>query len=160
MRQFTFLPLVLTLIAGCLAAQVRDERAWSNLKQIKEGQKVRIVTMDLKSVQGGFLSYSEQAIRVRTEEDKEIAVPRGDVFRVTGLYKTRRAKRILIGMGIGAGVGAAAGGIADLRRHAETGEALWLTELGLTIGAGAGAGIGAAMPAHPTVYRAERAAKP
>jgi len=136
-----------------LAGQVHDEYAWDNLRQVREGQKVRIVRMDLKSHEGAFRGYTGDGIRIDTGQG-DITVLRADVFRVTALYNTRRAKRVLLACAIGAGAGLAVGAIADARRMSELGEEHFGAVLGLMIGAGAGAAAGLAVPEHPTLYRA------
>jgi hypothetical protein len=63
---------------------------------------------------------------------------------------------MLLGLAIGGGAGFAIGAIDDARSKRETGEEHFAATLFGTIGLAAGAGVGAAIPSHPTIYRAKR----
>ena len=113
----------------------------------------------MKSLNGTFLTVSDEVISIQVEGD-EVAIQRPDVFRVTSREQNKRLRNALLGLGIG---GAAGGvGMWLAVRIAQPisrfrGEyydiAKWVF---LPLGLGVGAGIGAAIPSHPTIYRAKR----
>ena len=86
-------------------------QTWENLKTLKAGERIQVVSQTLKSHDGRFLSYSEEAISFLVGQ-QEIAVPRADVLRVSSRAHMSRTTKTLIGLGIGAGAGLAVGAIA------------------------------------------------
>lgn len=128
---------------------------WANLKRLQPGEKVEVVDMNLKSLKGKFVSLSEEAISLRTD-DEEKAIERANVLRVSALGGKRR-RNALIGLAIGAGAGLAVGAAIHAHLRETTGPdilAELAVPLGGAIGAGAGAGVGAAFPGSRTIYRA------
>ncbi|MFQ5927403.1 MAG: hypothetical protein ACE5MH_08215 [Terriglobia bacterium] len=114
--------------------------------------------MNLKSLKGTFLSFSEEALSLRLKKE-EVAVPREDVFRVSLREKPKRLRNALIGLAIGAGAGvAAAEGWARAAADKSIDDARVISYAVLVpVGLGAGAGLGAAIPGgYRTVYRAKR----
>ncbi len=149
---------LLTQSTGLLAREPA-EQSWKNLKQLKVGHEIQVVQMNIKSLQGTFLGVSEEVISLRVQEN-EAALPRADVLRVSLREKSKRLRNTLIGLG----VGSAAGGLALWlwARKAQPisrfrGEYYDIGKLTiLPIGIGIGAGVGAAIPSHPTIYRAKK----
>ncbi len=130
-----------------------DENGWSNLQQVRVGQKIEVVDTNLKKLKGTFLSFSEEAISLRVGKD-EVGVRRGDILRVSLRGKPKRWQSALVGMAIGAGAGLA---IGASRRECGSDDAACKL-IGTVIGAGAGTGVGAAVPFVPsyrTIYRAK-----
>ncbi len=127
--------------------------SWENLKLLREGQKIQVVDMGLKSWKGRFVGVSEDSITLRTKKG-EVTVERSEVFRVTDLKRSRRGRNALIGLAIGSVVGAAV--------VAKKGDDLvpWGKAV-VAIGffGGPGAGVGALVPSHPTIYRARQQAR-
>ena len=134
------------LLQPCQAADPED---WGGLAQIGKGEKVQIVKRDLKTVNGRFESYSQDAIVV-DQKGASIAVPRQDVHRVTITGRGKRLRNLLIGAAAGAGTGLLIGQLATRERHDD-----WQTVASFCtiVGLGGGTAIGAAIPSHPTVYR-------
>ena len=135
------------------------ETGWSNLQQLRVGQKIEVVDTNLKKYKGTFLSFSEEAISLRVGKD-EVGVQREDVFRVSFQEKSKRLRNALIGMAIGAGAGVAAAEISI--RASEPGffseRDLWQIPYVVLVSAGiaVGAGVGAAFPpGFQTIYRAK-----
>ena len=115
------LPLLMAFFSISLRAQQPGKDSWDNLNPLQAGQKIQIVKMDMKSLSGGFLGFTDEMISLRVKKD-EIAVHREDVVRVSLRQKPKRLRNILIGAGVGAGAGmgiglgvvAAMGGSDDL----------------------------------------------
>jgi hypothetical protein len=150
--------IVLGLIPYAVLAQSAPE-AWSNLGQLRVGRKIRIADMKLKSVEGKFAAFSEDAISLLTQRG-QVSIPRANVFSVKNLERSHRARNTLLGLAIGAAGGAAAGAIKGATFH-EAGETGVFMLVFTPIGAGIGAGVGAALPAgSATVYRAKARTTP
>ena len=147
--------LSLTL-SGALAAKEPDEQSWENLKQLRVGEKIQVVQMNIKSFQGTFAGFSEEAISLRVKQS-EVAVPRADVLRVSSLDRGKRKRNILLGLAIGAGAGMLAGGgvVSAVGLFDEgTGYKPMAIILGsLAAGAAAGGAVGASS-GYRTIYRA------
>ena len=151
MRNLSWAVVVLTLSSECAFAQSGVD-SWDNLRQLRAGQRIEVVTAKLKSVQGSFTGYTDQAVSLRVGQD-EVAVPRDEVFSVKNRERSHRRRNALLGLAIGAAGGLVAGAIKGATYH-ESGETAVFVVVLTPIGAGIGAGVGAALPAGPvTVYR-------
>ncbi len=154
----TMLTMLLSLAPQLGSAQTGEE-SWDNLQQLRAGQKIQVVDMNMKSLKGTFLTVSDEALSLQVGGD-DVAIQRPDVFRVSSREKNKRLRNALLGLGIG---GAAGGvGMWLAVREAQPisrfrGEyydiAKWIF---LPLGLGVGTGIGAAIPSHPTIYRATK----
>ncbi len=130
-----------------------DETGWSNLQQVRVGQKIEVVDTNLKKYKGTFLSLSDEAISLRVGKD-EVGVQRPNVFRVSSREHSKRLRNTLIGLAVGGAAGLAIGAAFD-SSFSEEGENIAKAIL-TPIGLGAGAGIGAAFPpGYQTIYRAK-----
>ncbi len=89
---------LLTQSTGLLAREP-VEQSWENLKQLKAGDEIQVVQMNIKSLQGTFLGVSEEVISLRVQEN-EAALPRADVLRVSLREKSKRLRNTLIGLGV------------------------------------------------------------
>ena len=151
----------LILIPCSLRAQDRKSD-WKALYGLHSGEKIELMETGMKKHVGTFSTVTEEAIQMR-EGSNDIGIPRGSVARVTVLDKSHRLRNSLIfgavGAGAGAGIGAAASrcsssnntfNFCGLGRGVEV-------ALGAVVGLVGGAGVGAAIPSHPTIYRAEPA---
>ena len=147
--------LGLTISAPLGAADRRAEEGnWDNLKQLRVGQKIEVIDMNLKTLKGTFTALSDEAISFRTRKG-EVSVGRADVFRVTDREHTRRGRNALIGAAI------LGGGVAALAlpfSSSNAGNAGGLAGV-IAAFAGAGAGLGAAVPSYQTIYRARKQRK-
>ncbi|MBI4480653.1 MAG: hypothetical protein HY651_11575 [Acidobacteria bacterium] len=155
MNRFIVLSLGVLMLSITAAAQVQEE-SWDTLRTLRFGQKIQVVDQKLKSQEGTFVGFSDEAISLRVSQD-EVAVQRVDVLRVTSLKGMGRGKHTLIGLAVG-GVGGLAVGLALGSLFTEPNEGLkdpaFLPAF-IGLGAGIGAGIGAALPAgRTTIYRA------
>jgi len=144
-----FLMLLLPLLVSAQDAR----ESWDNLNQLRPGQNIQVVDMDLKSLKGRFVSVTEEAISLRTDNG-ETMVERDNVMRVSA-RGGKRGRNALIGLGIGAAGGVAAG-LGLMER--ETGYAGAVAGT-IVFVAAVGAGVGAAFPGSRTIYRAERLRK-
>ncbi len=89
---------LLTQSTGLLAREP-VEQSWENLKQLKVGDEIQVVQMNIKSPQGTFLGVSEEVISLRVKES-EVTLPRADVLRVSLREKSKRLRNTLIGLGV------------------------------------------------------------
>ena len=74
--------LLLSLCPASLHGADKPEAAWGNLNQLRGGQKIQVVHKNLKSQEGEFLRFSEEAISFRVKND-DVSVPRDEVLRIT-----------------------------------------------------------------------------
>jgi hypothetical protein len=148
----------LILIPCSLRAQDK-QGDWKALYGLRSGEKIELVETGMKKHVGTFSTVTDEAIQMR-EGSNETGIPRQNVAPVTLLEKSHRLRNALIlgavGAGAGAGIGAAASRCSNsnapfnfcgLGRGAEV-------AIGAVIGLAGGAGLGAAIPSHPTIYRA------
>src|SRR6266513_2355921 len=131
----------LILIPCSLRAQnKRDD--WKALYDLRSGEKIELIETGMKN---------------------DVGIRKENVARVTLLEKSHRLRNAailgVVGAGTGAGIGAAASrcsnstssfNLCGIARGAEV-------AVGAVIGLAGGAGVGAAIPSHPTIYRAEPA---
>ena len=146
-------PILVAMVSIPLCAQQRPKQSWDNLNRLQAGQKIQVVQMDIKSLKGKFLGFSEEAITLRVKKD-EVTVPREDVLRVTRRDASKRRRNILLGLLIGGAAGAAAGVVPDIRMRNE-GQTAIFTPILAAAGAGVGGALGAAS-GYRTIYRAKR----
>jgi hypothetical protein len=86
---------------------------WANLKTLKPGQEIRVVTKHLSEHQGSFESLGEDGISLRRKA-REQMYAREDVLRVSlKLGRDNSARNVMLGAAIGAGAGLGAGLGAD-----------------------------------------------
>lgn len=145
------LALAMSVASASWAAESAD--SWENLNRLREGETIEVVDMNLKSLKGTFMGFSEEAVSLRVKQD-DVIIKRADVFRVSSRAGSRRARNTLIGLAIGASMGAAIAGCSfespcDWPPSKES-------AIGAGVGAAAGALVGAALPGHPTIYRARK----
>jgi len=131
-------------------ATARDSSNWNNLAQISAGEKVQVVRQTMKTVNGNFESFSQDSVVVR-QRSADVVIPKSDVVRVTITGRSHRLRNLAIGAAVGAGTGFVIGQIATRERNDD-----WQTIASFctVVGLGGGTGIGAAIPGHPTIYRA------
>ncbi|OFW12743.1 MAG: hypothetical protein A3H27_08365 [Acidobacteria bacterium RIFCSPLOWO2_02_FULL_59_13] len=153
--QITLSVLLLATIAGAQD----PEQSWDNLRTLRVGEKIQVVEQKLRSQNGTFVAFSDDAITFQADKDA-VTIQRADVFRVSSRERGRsRGRNALIGLAIGASVGLAVGTALDYALsdapdpHINIGPVASFALLGTGIGAGVGA---AWPPGHPTIYRAER----
>ena len=151
-RLFPVIQIVILGIAPCIA--LGQSETWSNLNRLQAGQKINVVDMKLKAIEGRFGGFSDDAISVVVGNDK-VSIPRADVLSVKNQAASHRKRNILLGLAIGAAAGFASGAIYGAG-SSEEGESLIFVIVTAPLGAGIGAGVGAVLPTGPvTVYRAK-----
>jgi hypothetical protein len=127
--------------------------SWDNLRQLRAGQRIAVTDMKLKTAQGEFAGYSENAVSLGVGGN-EISIPREQVFSVKNREKSHRRRNVLLGLAIGAAGGLAAASVRGATYH-EEGETSVFMLVYTPIGAGIGAATGAVLPTgDATVYRA------
>ena len=150
---------ILILIPCSLCAQ--DKKSdWKALYGLHSGEKIELMETGLKKHVGTFSTVTEEAIQIR-EGSNDVGIPKENVARVTVLDKSHRLRNSLIfgavGAGTGAGITAAAtrcSSPSNSFSSCDFGRSLAVA-VGAVAGLVGGAGVGAAIPSHPTVYRAE-----
>lgn len=122
-----------------MQAIAEDLSQWSNLGALHRGDRIGIVQLSQKRIEGWFVRSTDDAITIQA--DQEVTVARQDVVRVYRRPRLRRIHRILIG----SAAGVAAGGILT----ATVGERFRNEGADVPTGAwvGGGAAIGAAIGA-------------
>jgi hypothetical protein len=139
--------------------------SWAELNALRPGQKIEIVETNLKKHKGTFSTVTDEAMQLR-ESGNDVGIKREDVMRVTVLDKSHRLRNaVLLGVG---GAAAGAGITAAATRCSTSSGSFNLCGLGRgagvavgsAIGLVGGAGVGAAIPSHPTIYRAPATRQP
>jgi len=151
----TALMCFLILIPCSLRAQ--DKKAdWKALYGLRSGEKIELVETGMKKHVGTFSTVTDEAIQLR-EGSNDIGIRKENVARVTVLDKSHRLRNAFIFGAAGAGIGAVStrcsnstDSFCGLGRSIAVG-------FGAVVGLAGGAGVGAAVPSHPTIYRAEPA---
>lgn len=148
----------LILIPCSLRAQ--DKKGdWQALYSLHSGEKTEVVETGMKKHIGTFSTVTEEAIQLR-EGSNDIGIPKENVVRVTVLDKSHRLRNSLVLGVVGAGTGAGIGAAASRCSNSNTSYNFCGLGRGVAVGIGAvagllgGAGLGAAIPNHPTIYRA------
>jgi hypothetical protein len=140
-----------------LAAGNRDLGAWDNLSRVNSGQRIEVIEMNLKRTRGEFIGSSQQELQIKSPTGL-LAIPRGQVMRVSLIENSKRLRNALIGMAVGAAAGLATGAAVDAS-FSEDGENLAKT-IFVPIGIGIGAAVGTAVPGFETIYRAPKRIPP
>src|SRR5216683_2370943 len=145
----------LILIPCSLRAQDKKPD-WKALYGLRSGEKIELVETGMKKHVGTFSTVTDEAIQLR-EGSNDIGIRKENVARVTVLDKSHRLRNAFIFGAAGAGTGAVStrcsnstDSFCGLGRSIAVG-------LGGLVGLAGGAGVGAAVPSHPTIYRAEPA---
>jgi hypothetical protein len=152
---------LLILISCSLPAQDKNSD-WKALYDLRSGEKIVLIETGMKKHVGTFSTVTEEALQMR-EGSNDVGIRKENVARVTLLAKSHRLRNPLIfgtaGAGAGAGIAAAASrcsnsntsfNLCGIGRGPEV-------AVGAVVGLAGGASIGAAIPSHPTIYRAEPA---
>jgi len=152
MRRLIWTIFLSALLPGPASGQAARD-CWDNLKQLQPGQKIEVVDMNLKSLKGTLLAFSEEAISLQVGKN-ELAVQRPNVLRVSSPENSKRGRNTLIGLAIGATIGAGIAG-CSFKSPCE-----WPpsreSAIGAGVGAAAGALVGAAVAGDQTIYRARK----
>ena len=148
------LPLLMAIFSVSLQAQKPGKDSWDNLNRLQAGQKIEVVQMDMKSLKGRFLGFSEEGISVRVKKD-EVTVLHADVLRVTLRENPKRLRNVLTLAGVGTGVGLGLG-IAALGATGGSDSPGVVMNPAMALGAGLGGALGAATPSYETIYRVKR----
>lgn len=155
------LACLLVLIPCSLRAQEK-KGDWKALSGLRSGEKIELIETGMKKHVGTFSTVSEEAIEMH-EGSNDIGIPKESVVRVTVLDKSHRLRNSLLFGGVGAGAGAGIGAAATRCSSSSNTFNFCGLGRGVAVGIGAvagllgGAGVGAAIPSHPTIYRAEPA---
>jgi hypothetical protein len=88
---------------------IAQDVGWETVRQIPQGERVKIVLNSGKSHKGVLRSVSDNAIALGNTE----SYPKQDIRRVLVKKSGHRGRNALIGLGIGAGAGLASGAAID-----------------------------------------------
>jgi hypothetical protein len=147
-----FLIFYLISLPLCAAADAPgSERSWENLKQLKSGTRIQVVTMNGDSRKGVLVNVSDDDLVFRASKS-DLTVHRADVHKVKNRDKNHHMRNGLIGMGIGAAIvgASAAANFSKKCSNCRNGAGG-----GILVGAIIGT-IGFAFGNHKTVYEAEK----
>ena len=147
------LSILVAMVSIPLCAQQRAKQSWDNLNQLQTGQKIQVVQMDMKSLKGRFLGFTEEAITLKVKKN-QLSVPRTEILRVSASDKAKRRGNGLIGFAIGVAGGLAVGIPLDKRLRNE-GQKTPVTAILAPAGAGLGYFAGRA-GGYQTICRAEK----
>ena len=154
--------LVCFLILIPCSLRAQDKKAnWKALYGLRSGEKIELVETGMKKHVGTFSTVTEEAIQLR-EGSNDIGIRKENVARVTVLDKSHRLRNAFIFGAAGAGTGAGIGAVSTRCSGSNSFDFCGLGRsiavgFGAVVGLAGGAGVGAAVPSHPTIYRAEPA---
>ena len=138
------------LLLAVQAGVAQDASQWSSVQALRKGDRVGVIQIDQKRVEGRFESATES--RITLQADQTVSVEKSDVMRV---YQPPKHSRVF-GAILGGALCVAGGAVVDgsfgqyLRNEGHGPSAGVIT----AIGGGAGAGIGAAVTGgYRTVFR-------
>jgi len=163
--RFLFFALALSTFAAAAESPLRAAdpdlpiSSWDNLKNLRQGQKIRVVLSDAKSYQGELRRLDDRGITVQQAAGEQ-TLARQDILRVSAKAQKHRLRNALLGTAVGAGGGLGIGAAADHRSCTGAGFGPCFPNLGKEIltplGAMAGAVVGAVLPTGGwhEVYRA------
>jgi hypothetical protein len=151
MKRMVLTLLSLLLIPAFTFAQPTQD-SWDNLQRLEPGQKVEIVDVKMKTYNGRFVSFTDEAITVH-EGKREVTVQRADVVRVSVRDNSHRTRNMLLGAGIGGAIAIAAT-IVPLVANSNEGNGCGICAAGIAAGFGGGTALGM-IPSHRTIYRAQ-----
>src|SRR5260370_13282589 len=158
MRNATLACLLILIPCSLRAQEAKGD--WKALYGLRSGEKIELVETGMKKHVGTFSTVTDEAIQMR-EASNDIGISKVNVARVTVLDKSHRLRNAFIfgaaGAGAGAGIGAATSRCSNSTdTFCGLGRGIAVGFGGL-VGLAGGAGVGAAVPSHPTIYRAELA---
>ncbi len=136
----------------CLQAQA-PKYAWGNLSQLRPGQKIQVVDMQMKTFGCEFVSFTDDAIVIRRGKAVE-SIERVNVERISIRDTSRRGRNMILGAAIAGGI--ALGASIPFMVSSESGCSPCAIAIPAAFGAGAGLGAGAT---HRTIYRADKVVK-
>jgi hypothetical protein len=135
------------------AGFAEDTSQWSGVHALTKGDRVGVIQMDQKRVEGRFEGATDASITIQAGQP--LTLEKSDVARV---YRPAKHSRVF-GLVLGGAIGVAAGGIVDgtvghfFRNEGGSPSAGVITALGGAAGAGLGA---AASGGYRTVYQRAR----
>ena len=147
--------VMLAFLAGISNTLPAQERGtWSDLNNLKAGQKIQVVETNMKRHDGKFVAATDELLSFK-EGGIDVSIKRADVARVSTSSGGKRGEHALLGTLVGAGAGAGIGALSGSSHGFLGGSSRGIAALvGIVIGAPSGAAVGAALPAHNTIYRA------
>ena len=126
---------------------------WDSLKELRPGQKIEVVDSNMKTLNGTFVSASDEAISLRTRKGEE-SVSRAHVVRISVRDNSHRARNMLLASGVLGGIAVAATAV-PLIANSNEGNSCAACVVAIAAGFGGGAALGA-IPGSRTVYRADK----
>jgi hypothetical protein len=140
---------LLLLVAGFGWAKSSQDN-WDNLKELRTGQKIEVVDTNMKTLNGAFVSASDQAISVRTGKGEE-SILRANVVRVSVRDNSHRSRNMLLASGVVGGIALIPSAIL-LTQQSNEGNSCGACVAAIVAGFGGGAALGA-IPTNRTIYR-------
>ncbi len=140
---------LLLLVAGFGWAKSSQDN-WDNLKELRAGQKIEVVDSNMKTLNGTFVSASDQAISLRTGKGEE-TVLRANVVRVSVRDNSHRSRNMLLASGVAGGIALIPSAVV-LAQQSNEGKSCGACVAAIVAGFGGGAALGA-IPTNRTIYR-------
>ena len=135
------------------AGFAEDTSQWREVQALTRGDRVGVIRMNQKRVEGRFDSATDTSITIQA--DQPVTLEKSEVARV---YRPAKHGRVF-GLVLGGAIGVAAGGIVDgtVGRFFRNEGGSPATGVITAIGGAAGAGLGAAVAGgYRTVYQRAR----
>jgi hypothetical protein len=142
--------LLLLLFVPVFGFAQPSQYDWENLKILRPGQKIEVVKTDMTSVNGPFVSVSDEAITLKAGKNQE-SIERANVVRVSVRDTSHRTRNMILGSGIAGGIAVAAAAVPMMASSNEGNSCTPCAAL-IAAGFGGGAALGA-IPGSRTVYR-------
>jgi hypothetical protein len=125
-------------------------QSWDALRDLKQGDRLKVQDSAGQEVRGAFAAYSADAITVETSKG-QVAIDRPKVRRVQVRSASHRARNAIIGAAIGVALAVTIDQTVGAYLRNETGDSgRAITYIAPIAGLGA---LGAAFPAYRTIYR-------
>ncbi len=144
--------LFLLLIPGFGWAKSAQNN-WENLKELHPGQKIQVVDSTLKTLNGSFVSVSDEALSLQVGKNEE-SVPRAKIVRVSVRDNSHRTRNMALASGIIGGI-TLIPALIGLGINSNEGHSCGACVAAIAAGFGGGAALGA-VPGSRTLYRVKK----
>ena len=106
--------MVLTLLGVAIITHLSSAQSsgWESVKQLPQGQEVKVALNDGKSYRGTLQSASDESVVISSASVNQ-TIAQQDVRRVLSRSRGHRGRHILIGTAVGAGAGLGVGAGID-----------------------------------------------
>jgi len=149
----TKLLLLLLFLPPLLGMAQSKQDSWADLNQLRPGDKIEVVARSMETLQGSFVSVSEEAITLEVGKHPQ-SIERAKVVRVSVRDTSHRTRNMLMGAGILGGIALGVAAI-PLGASSNEGNSCPVCVGVIAAGFGGGAALGA-IPGSRTIYRVKK----